>query len=213
MNVDEVSVSNRYLFVKRFIDITGAILGLILTAPIFLLISIMYLVGESKGPLFFKQQRYGEKGKLFYIYKFRSMVVNADEKLKSNKELYQKYINNNYKLEPNEDPRITRLGRFLRKTSLDELPQLINVLKGEMSLVGPRPIVEEELREYKNKKDIFLSVKPGVTGYWQVSGRSDVGYPERVELELYYIYNQSFYLDLKILFKTILVILLRKGAY
>jgi exopolysaccharide production protein ExoY len=213
MNVDEVSVSNRYLFVKRFIDITGAILGLILTAPIFLLISIMYLVGESKGPLFFKQQRYGEKGKLFYIYKFRSMVVNADEKLKSNKELYQKYINNNYKLEPNEDPRITRLGRFLRKTSLDELPQLINVLKGEMSLVGPRPIVEEELREYKNKKDIFLSVKPGVTGYWQVSGRSDVGYPERVELELYYIYNQSFYLDMKILFKTILVILLRKGAY
>lgn len=126
--------------------------------------------------------------------------------------LYQKYIQNNYKLEPEEDPRITGIGRF-KKTSLDELPQFINVLKGEMSLVGPRPVVKEELAEYKSRKDLFLSVKPGITGYWQVSGRSDVGYPERVDLELHYVYNQSVLFDIKILFLTLLHVLLRKGAY
>ncbi|WP_442785825.1 sugar transferase [Lentibacillus sp. Marseille-P4043] len=209
----KVNVSNVYLIVKRCMDIVVAFLGIIITSPIFAIISIMYLFGDSKGPLYFKQQRYGKNGDLFCIYKFRSMVTNADEKLKSNKVLYQKYLKNNYKLEQDEDPRITKLGRFLRKTSLDELPQLINVLKGDMSLVGPRPIVEEELREYKYKRDDFLSVKPGVTGYWQVSGRSNVGYPERVDLELYYVYNQSLYLDMKILIITVIVVFLKKGAY
>lgn len=213
-NQEEVIfVSNFYLFTKRLIDIIGAIIGLIISSPIFLLVSIMYLFGDSKGPIFFKQQRYGKDGKLFYIYKFRSMVVNADEKLKKNKNLYQKYIKNNYKLEPDEDPRITKLGQFLRKTSLDELPQFINVLKGDMSLVGPRPIVKEELKEYRNKKDVLLSVKPGITGYWQVSGRSTVGYPERVNIELYYVYNQSLLFDIKILFKTIFVVFRKRGAY
>lgn len=126
------------------------------------------------------------------------MIVDADEKLKANKVLYQKYLKNNYKLEPEEDPRITKLGRFLRKTSLDEIPQLINVIKGDMSLVGPRPVVEEELLEYGERKNEFLSVKPGITGYWQVSGRSNVGYPERVNLELYYVNNQSLLFDLYI---------------
>jgi exopolysaccharide production protein ExoY len=212
-SIDQQQVSYLYLFIKRCIDIIGALIGLIISSPIFILVSIMYLFGESKGPVFFKQQRYGKNGELFYIYKFRSMVVNADEKLKQNKVLYQKYIKNNYKLEQNEDPRITKVGRFLRKTSLDELPQFINVLKGDMSLVGPRPIVEEELKEYKDKGNDFLSVKPGMTGYWQVSGRSNVGYPERVNLELYYVYNSSLILDLKIIIKTILLVLLRKGAY
>lgn len=212
-SIDQQQVSYLYLFIKRCIDIIGALIGLIISSPIFILVSIMYLFGESKGPVFFKQQRYGKNGELFYIYKFRSMVVNADEKLKQNKVLYQKYIKNNYKLEQDEDPRITMLGKFLRKTSLDELPQFINVLKGEMSLVGPRPIVEEELKEYKDKRNDFLSVKPGMTGYWQVSGRSNVGYPERVNLELYYVYNSSLILDLKIIIKTILLVLLRKGAY
>ena len=115
-------------------------------------------------------------------------------------------------MEPDEDPRITKIGRFLRETSLDELPQLINVLKGEMSLVY-RPVVEEELREYGNKVSHLLAVKPGVTGYWQVSGRSDVGYPERVDLELHYVYNQSIGLDLGIILKTIYLVLSRKGAY
>ncbi|WP_203289116.1 sugar transferase [Metabacillus sp. cB07] len=206
-------VSSAYLFIKRSIDLLGAAIGLLITAPVFLFISMMYLFGDSKGPLFFKQQRFGKNGELFYIYKFRSMIVNADERLKQNKELYQSYIENNYKLEHDEDPRITKLGKFLRKTSLDELPQLINVLKGDMSLVGPRPIVEEELREYKQKRNDFLSVKPGITGYWQVSGRSDVGYPERVDLELYYVNNQSLKLDTRILIQTIIVVFLRKGAY
>ncbi|MGG3764342.1 sugar transferase [Heyndrickxia coagulans] len=169
--------------------------------------------GENKGPLIFKQKRLGKNGKLFYIYKFRSMVVNADEKLKKNKVLYQKYIKNNYKLKPEEDPRITNLGRFLRKTSIDEIPQLINVLQGKMSLVGPRPIVEEELKEYKDRKMEFLSVKPGLTGYWQICGRSNVGYPERVDLELYYVANKSFKLDFMILIQTFIAILRGRGAY
>lgn len=209
-----VSIKMRsYLSMKRTIDILGSAIGLILVLPIFLFISIFYSFGELKGPVLFKQIRIGKDGKEFYIYKFRSMVVNAEQKLKGDKRLYNKYILNGYKLEPNEDPRITKLGAFLRKTSLDELPQLINVLKGEMSLVGPRPIVVEELQEYKEKKRYFLSVKPGVTGYWQVSGRSEIGYPERIDLELFYVYNQSFLFDIKILLRTVAIVLLKKGAY
>ncbi|MEK4383945.1 sugar transferase [Aeribacillus sp. FSL K6-2848] len=198
---------------KRTMDIVGAIIGLILTSPLFFIISIFYLFGDSKGPIFFKQIRVGKNGKKFYIYKFRSMIVKAEDKLKADKELYQKYVENNYKLEPHEDPRITNLGRFLRKTSLDEIPQLINVLKGEMSLVGPRPVVVEELREYGDRVNEFLSIKPGMTGYWAVSGRSNIDYPERVDLELFYVYNQSFYLDIRIIFKTLQIVLTRKGAY
>ncbi len=205
--------SKLYAITKRTIDIVGAIIGLVLTSPLFLIISIFYLFGDSKGPIFFKQVRVGKNGKRFHIYKFRSMIVNAEEKLKADKELYEKYLRNNYKLEPHEDPRITNLGRFLRKTSLDEIPQLINVLKGEMSLVGPRPVVVEELREYGNRVSEFLSVKPGMTGYWAVSGRSSVDYPERVDLELFYVYNQSLLFDLQIIIKTVVTVLLRKGAY
>ncbi|WP_235045445.1 sugar transferase [Anoxybacillus ayderensis] len=195
------------------IDIFGAIIGLIVSSPLFLFISILYMFGDSKGPIFFKQIRIGKHGERFYIYKFRSMIVNAEEKLKADKELYQKYLRNNYKLEPHEDPRITNLGRFLRKTSLDEIPQLINVLKGEMSLVGPRPVVEEELKEYGREVSKFLSVKPGMTGYWQVSGRSEVGYPERVDVELFYVDHQSLVLDIVILMKTMFMVVLRRGAY
>lgn len=202
-----------YLSIKRTIDILFTIIGLIIAIPIFIIISIISFFENPKGPIFFKQKRIGEYGEIFYIYKFRSMVLNAEEKLKNNKELYEKYIKNNYKLEPHEDPRITTLGKFLRRTSLDELPQLINVLKGEMSLIGPRPVVEEELKEYGDRTDDFVSVKPGLTGYWQVSGRSDVGYPERVDIELFYVYNQSLILDLKIFIKTILIVITKKGAY
>lgn len=212
-DTNEVKVSGFYLLVKRLLDILGALIGLILTGPIFIIISLVYLSGENKGPVFFKQSRVGKNGEFFYIYKFRSMVTNAENKLKMDKELYKKYIENNYKLEPEEDPRITELGRFLRKTSLDELPQLINVLKGDMSLVGPRPVVREELGEYGSRSKMFLSVQPGITGYWQVSGRSDIGYPERVDIELYYVENQSLLLDIKILFLTVVYVLLRRGAY
>ncbi|WP_400194425.1 sugar transferase [Lysinibacillus telephonicus] len=206
-------LSRNYAFIKRSMDIVFAILGLIITSPIFLILGTLYFLGEARGPLFYKQRRFGKGGKLFFVYKFRSMVVNADETLKRNQFLYKKYIENNYKLEQDEDPRITKLGRFLRKTSIDELPQLINVLIGDMSLVGPRPIVEEELMEYKERKNVFLSVKPGITGYWQVNGRSTIGYPERVNVELYYVYHQSLKLDIYILLKTICVVIQKKGAY
>ncbi|WP_370645956.1 sugar transferase [Sporolactobacillus sp. STSJ-5] len=213
--VDEASINHNatYLFIKRAMDLIGATIGLILSCPIFFIIGVVYLFGDQKGPVFFKQKRTGQYGELFYIYKFRSMVVNAEEKLKANNELYKKYIENNYKLEPDEDPRITKIGRLLRKTSLDELPQFINVLKGEMSIVGPRPVVEEELREYGDKKKLFLSAQPGLTGYWQACGRSSVGYPERVDIELYYVFNQSFFLDIKIIFLTIYSVMIGKGAY
>jgi lipopolysaccharide/colanic/teichoic acid biosynthesis glycosyltransferase len=213
INISDINDRISYLFMKRTMDIVGAIVGLILSSPIFFIIAVFYLFGDQKGPVFFKQKRTGQYGEMFYIYKFRSMVINAEEKLKVNNELYKKYIENNYKLEPNEDPRVTKIGRFLRKTSLDELPQLINVLKGEMSLVGPRPIVTEEIREYGDKKNLFLSARPGLTGYWQACGRSSVGYPERVDIELYYIYHKSLKLDAKIIFLTILSVIVGKGAY
>ncbi|MFT8930653.1 MAG: sugar transferase [Sporolactobacillus sp.] len=202
-----------YLFIKRALDIFGAVVGLVVSSPLFLLISLLYLAGGQRGPVFFKQRRIGQFGKPFYIYKFRSMICNAERVLKSNKVLYQKYLDNSYKLEPEEDPRITKIGRFLRKTSLDELPQLINVLKGEMSLVGPRPVVSEELKEYKENRLLFLSVKPGLTGNWQVCGRSEIEYPERCDVELYYVQHQALALDLKIIFKTIVAVLTKKGAY
>lgn len=202
-----------HFFLKRAMDIVGAVIGLIIFSPFFVVIPIMYQFGDAKGPVFFKQKRIGKEGKEFYIYKFRSMVVDAENKLKANQELYNKYLTNNYKLEPSEDPGIMKVGNFLRKTSLDELPQFINVLKGEMSLVGPRPVLHEELKEYGDRVEEFLSVKPGVTGYWQVSGRSNVGYPERVDLELYYVYNQTIYFDMKIIIMTAINVVLKKGAY
>lgn len=198
---------------KRLIDLLGSGIGLIVLSPVFAFIALMIKLEDPRGPVFFRQHRIGKGASLFHIYKFRSMNTNSEQLLREDKELYARYVANNYKLEPHEDPRVTRIGRFLRKTSLDELPQLFNVLKGEMSLVGPRPVVAQELKEYRDKKREFLSVKPGITGYWQVSGRSDVGYPERVDLELYYVYNKSLALDLKILLATVRSVLLKKGAY
>lgn len=200
-----------YYMSKRAIDFTLAFMALVLLSPVFLFLWVIYLFDQ--GPVLFKQKRYGKNGKVFYIYKFRSMVSDAEEVLKRDPLLYQRYLANNYKLEPHEDPRITRIGRFLRKTSLDELPQLLNVVKGEMSLVGPRPIVDEELQQYGDRKNHFLSVKPGMTGYWQISGRSAVGYPERVDIELFYVYNQSLKLDMKIIFGTFGAVLKKRGAY
>ncbi|WP_461672887.1 sugar transferase [Priestia megaterium] len=205
--------STVYASFKRGIDIILSLVGLIVTFPVFVIVAFLYKFGDSKGPLFFKQKRIGKNGNVFYIYKIRSMIVNAEERLKSDKQLFEKYIKNNYKLEPHEDPRITTIGEFLRKTSLDELPQFINVLKGDMSFVGPRPVVSKELEEYGDRVTEFLSVKPGITGYWQATGRSNVGYPERVNIELFYVYNQSLGMDIKIIIKTILSVLTKKGAY
>ncbi|EIY5795982.1 sugar transferase [Enterococcus faecium] len=200
---------------KRGIDIVGGVIGLVPFCIAYGILYIPYKVGSNKGPIIFKQSRIGENGELFNIYKFRSMRVNADEILKADEKLHQKYITNGYKLEQSEDPRITRLGRFIRKTSIDELPQFINVIKGEMSLVGPRPIVTEELEEYRNEDKVaeFLSMKPGITGVWQTAGRSNVGYPDRVFLEISYAKKDSILFDLKILAKTVFKVFMKEGAY
>lgn len=202
-----------YLFFKRLTDIVLSLLALIGFSPVFLGVWIANRFGDNKGPLFFKQTRIGKNGKPFKMYKFRSMIVNADEILHSNIELYEKYVENNYKLEPDEDLRITNLGRWLRRTSIDEIPQFINILKGDMSIVGPRPVVKEELKEYGDRVDKFLSVKPGAMGLWQASGRSNIGYPERCDLELSYVDHASYWYDVKIMFKNIISIFKNTGAY
>ena len=202
-----------YLFFKRLTDIVLSLLALIGFSPVFLGVWIANRFGDYKGPLFFKQTRIGKNGKPFKMYKFRSMIVNADEILHSNIELYEKYVENNYKLEPDEDPRITKLGRWLRRTSIDEIPQFINILKGDMSIVGPRPVVKEELKEYGDRVDKFLSVKPGAMGLWQASGRSNIGYPERCDLELSYVDKASYWYDVRIMFKNIISIFKNTGAY
>lgn len=217
LNTIEMFHSNRrkkkYEIIKRGIDITGGIVGTIFFLIAYIILFFPYHFGENKGEMLFKQKRLGKDGKIFLIYKFRSMKKNADEILKKDKKLYQKYLVSGYKLEVNEDPRVTKFGKFIRKASIDELPQFLNVLKGEMSLVGPRPIVEEELNEYGDLKEKFLKVKPGITGLWQVSGRSAVGYPERCQLELEYAEKMSFIFDIKILFKTIIAVIRKEGAF
>ena len=202
-----------YLFFKRLTDIVLSLLALIGFSPVFLGVWIANRFGDNKGPLFFKQTRIGKNGKPFKMYKFRSMIVNADEILHSNIELYEKYVENNYKLEPDEDPSINKLGRWLRRTSIDEIPQFINILKGDMSIVGPRPVVKEELKEYGDRVDKFLSVKPGAMGLWQASGRSNIGYPERCDLELSYVDKASYWYDVRIMFKNIISIFKNTGAY
>lgn len=202
-----------YRLAKRTLDIAGALAGILLLLFFTFFCSFFYLRGANRGPLFFKQKRIGQQGKEFDIYKFRSMVCNAEEILKKDEVLYRKYVANNYKIAADDDPRITAFGKFIRKTSLDELPQFINVLKGDMSLVGPRPLVKAELSEYHGREDFLLSVKPGITGYWQVCGRSDVHYPERADIELFYVRHQCLLLDVEILYKTILLVLKRTGAY
>jgi lipopolysaccharide/colanic/teichoic acid biosynthesis glycosyltransferase len=141
------------------------------------------------------------------------MRPDAEAVLKRDPEIYAKYLANGYKLPEGEDPRITRIGRILRSTSLDEIPQLLNVVRGDMSLVGPRPIVPAELKEYGERSDDFLAALPGITGKWQVSGRSNLGYPERADVELDYVYGWSFLEDLRILFRTVPVVLTRAGAH
>lgn len=201
-----------YLFFKRLLDLIIGFIGIALVFLVSLVLIPFYKFdNKNRGPLFYKQSRVGMNGRVFYIYKFRSMVMNAEKKLKLNESLYEKYKKNNYKLEPNDDPRITKLGGFLRKTSIDELPQFINVIKGEMSIVGPRPVVKEELCEYDKSK--LLSVKPGIMGLWQAKGRSNIGYPERADIEMEYIDKASITFDFKVMIKNIIVVLKKDGAY
>ena len=203
-----------YKFLKRTIDIIGGLVGTILLVPITLCVWIARkILKEDDGPLFYEHLRYGKNGKKFRIYKFRSMCIDADKKLKKyleQNEEAKREFEENHKLK--DDPRITKLGKFLRKTSIDELPQFINVLKGNMSLIGPRPIVDGEIEKYGENKNKFLSVKPGLTGYWAATGRSDITYDERMKKELYYVDNISFKLDVQIFFRTIISVIKKEGA-
>jgi lipopolysaccharide/colanic/teichoic acid biosynthesis glycosyltransferase len=201
-----------YIFAKRFLDISVSLFALIVLSPVFLGISLFYLFGDNRGPVFYVQRRIGQNHREFGIYKFRSMVVDAEAKLYANQKLYMEFVNNGYKLPTEADPRITRFGAFLRKTSLDEIPQFINILLGDMSVVGPRPVVETELTEYGDRVETFLSVKPGAMGVWQASGRSDIQYPERADLELSYVYSADMWFDFKILAQNMLAIVKREGA-
>ena len=192
-----------YRFIKRIIDIIGGLVGIVLLIPITI---VLYLISifskENKGPIFYEQLRVGKNGKYFRIYKFRTMIIGADKILKKYLEENEEAkieFEKNQKLE--YDPRITKLGKILRKTSLDEFPQFINVLKGDMSLIGPRPLVEGELDAHNRNHKLYESVKPGITGYWGVNGRSNTTYEERLELEYYYAKNFSFWLDTKIFLK------------
>ena len=198
-----------YRLIKRIFDFILSLIGIAIMSPLFLIISIM-IKFDTKGPVFFKQRRIGLNGKPLYIYKFRTMVTNAEDLIASFTPEQKKEWEESYKLK--DDPRITRVGKILRKTSLDELPQLINIIKGEMSIIGPRPVVEEELSWYGNDVDLVLSVKPGLTGWWAVNGRSEVPYPKRCDLELYYVKNASLALDVRILLGTLKVVFSQRGA-
>lgn len=202
-----------YLAFKRLIDIIVSVIALVFVLPITLIVFIIDCFGENRGPVFYKQKRIGKNHKPFYMYKYRSMIVGAEDYLEKDSKLHELYVKNNYKLPPELDPRVTKFGVFLRKTSIDEIPQFFNILKGDMTLIGPRPIVEEELSEYGDRVDKFLSVTPGAMGYWQASGRSNVGYPERCDLELYYVDHASFLFDVKLIFKSISSIFKGSGAY
>lgn len=201
------------LFVKRLIDICGAIVGIIILIPVTAVVAVVNFICKDYGPLFYSQDRIGKDGKHFKMYKFRSMVVGADEilkKLLAENEDLRKEFEATRKLQ--NDPRITKAGKILRKTSLDEFPQFINVLKGEMSLVGPRAVIDDEIEYFGNHKEEVLSVKPGITGYWAANGRSNTSYDERVEMETYYANNVSIPLDIKILFKTVISVIKKEGA-
>lgn len=198
-----------YKKTKRIVDVVLALIGLIVVFPIFIIIALAIKL-ESKGPIFFKHTRIGKNGKIIKIYKFRTMVENAEELIKEFTPEQMQEFKENYKL--TNDPRITKVGKILRKLSIDELPQLINIIKGELSIIGPRPIIEEELEKYGDKAEKFLSVTPGLTGYWAANGRSCTSYEQRMKMELYYVDNMSLKLDIKIFFKTVESVIKREGA-
>ena len=211
-----------YDFIKRLIDVVGSILGILILSPV-LFFTALSIKLNSKGPILAETpMRVGKDGKLFRMYKFRSMVVGAHELLHQDpryKELLKKYQQNSYKLEIDEDPRITKVGRFIRKTSIDELPQLFNILRGEMSVVGPRAYYPYELEEQQIKfpsarkyVKIILSSKPGLTGEWQVSGRSNINFDRRVQMDASYVEKKSIVYDIFIILKTIPAVLTGEGA-
>jgi exopolysaccharide production protein ExoY len=196
---------------RRLIDVLGAAALLVVLSPVMLVLAV--LVWWTMGrPVLHVQERVGQSARRFRLYKFRSMVCDAEQILRASPELYRRYVATSYKLPQSEDPRVTPLGHFLRRTSLDELPQLWNVLRGDMSLVGPRPVVPEEVGEYGDYGRMLLRVKPGLTGAWQVAGRSAVGYPERARMDLRYVAGRSLPGDVGILLRTLPAVVRRRGV-
>jgi len=226
MNSDEVSLTIDkndentiikdkflYFFVKRIFDILVGLIGSILLIPIIFFVKIAYICTGDFHSIFYTQNRVGKNGKIFKLYKFRSMVKNADEileeKLKNDKKFKKEW---DKKQKVDNDPRITKVGKILRKLSIDECPQFINLLIGNMSLIGPRPLVPGELEKFKGNHELYESVKPGITGWWACNGRSATTYKKRLALEYYYVRNCSLSLDIKCIFGTIKAVLSRKGA-
>lgn len=199
-----------YSVFKRAIDIIGSLAGLILLSPLFILIGILIKIEDPSGAIFFYQTRVGKNERLFRMYKLRSMYTNAEDKLK---DLLDKNEISGAMFKMRDDPRVTKVGKFIRKTSIDELPQLINVLRGEMSLVGPRPPLTREVAEYTNYEKKRLSVTPGCTGLWQVSGRNNLSFKEMVELDITYIAKRCIWFDIKIIFRTMKAMLGSQDAF
>lgn len=203
------------IFIKRVLEVISSIFILIGLSPFIFLIGILIKLFFDEGSIIFKQKRVGKNGKLFTIYKFRTMITNAEKELENiltNNPILQKEYQKNCKLE--QDPRVLgKLGFFLRKSSLDELPQFVNIIKGDMTFVGPRPFIPNEISNFKDEYKKLCSVKPGLTGLWQISGRNNLSLEERVNLDIKYINNKSIANDIYIIFKTLAVLFQRKGAY
>jgi lipopolysaccharide/colanic/teichoic acid biosynthesis glycosyltransferase len=199
-----------YLVCKRMTDFVLALLGLAILSPVFLIVAFLIKWDDPKGTVFFSQERVGKDGELFRMYKFRSMYVDAEERL-ANLLKYNEVSGAMFKMK--EDPRVTKIGACIRKCSIDELPQLFNVLMGDMSLVGPRPALIREVYEYTNYDKQRLLVTPGISGLWQVSGRSQLTFAQMVALDLEYVTTRSYWMDIKILFKTVRVVCKGNGAY
>jgi lipopolysaccharide/colanic/teichoic acid biosynthesis glycosyltransferase len=198
-----------YDFVKRCFDIIVSVLALIVSSPFWIVIAIIIKL-TSSGPVLFAHKRVGKNGKEIKVYKFRSMVKNAEELIDTFTPQQMEEYKENYKLA--DDPRVTTVGKFLRKTSMDELPQFINVLKGDLSLVGPRPVLQEETELYGKYREMLLSIKPGLTGFWATSGRNDVTYPRRCAMEIFYVKNRSISFDIKIILKTFVSVFQGEGT-
>lgn len=213
IEIEHLKIKNSvfYLFIKRVLDFIGALVGLILLSPIMVIVAIAIKLEDPNGNIIFGHMRVGKDGKMFPCLKFRSMFSNAEEMKKNFTEEQKREYAETFKLK--DDPRITKVGNFIRKTSLDELPQLFNILKGDMTIVGPRPIVTDELDFYGEYEDYYKAVKPGLTGLWQVSGRSDTTYDERVALDMEYVTTRNTFKDLYIIFMTVVKVLKREGSY
>ena len=202
MNGNSKAKSKAYLIAKRITDVLFSGIGLIILSPVFVIVAIAIKL-DSKGPIFFKQDRVGKDEELFSMYKFRSMVVNAEE-LKKELENQNEMSGPMFKMK--KDPRITRVGRFIRKTSIDELPQLVNVIKGDMSLVGPRPSLPKEVEQFEPWMKERLTVQPGITCFWQVMGRNSIPFEEWMKLDVKYVRERNYFLDIKLIFKTFFVL-------